>query len=296
MITKSDRVVIAAATIILTIISIVAIMPFWLMIASSLSSESSIAHNGYQLLPNEMSMDAYKYIFNQWSKIGRAYGITIFVTTIGTMLSLIITSMFAYGLGQKRIRGTKILFVMLVFSMLFNGGIVSTFYIYSNIFHIKDTIWALIVPGYMMSAFNVILVSMFYRTSIPSELYEAAEIDGANQMTVFLRIVIPLAKPILATVGMLTAVMYWNDWTNGLYYIREEKLYSIQQFLNMVQNNLQFLAQNPDIVGGNVSMADLPSTSTRMAIAVVAILPMLIIFPFIQKYFVKGITLGAVKG
>ena len=296
MITKADRKVIRIATVIMVIFSIAAILPFWILIASSFTSESSIAQNGYGFIPGEVSFEAYRYILNQWDKIGRAYLITILVTVCGTTLSLLVTSLFSYGVIQTKVRGTRVLFLLLIISMLFNGGTVANYYIWSRIFKVKDTIFALILPGYLMSAFNVILVSNYYRSSIPGELYEAAEIDGAAQMRIFARIVIPLSKPILATVGMLTAVCYWNDWTNGLYYIKEPALYSIQQYLNVVQNNLQFLMQNADKVGTAMSMADMPATSARMAIAVLAILPMLVVFPFLQKYFVKGITIGAVKG
>lgn len=295
MVTRGDRIAKTIAAIVLTIVCIISILPFWLMIASSLSSEGSVALYGYQLIPKEFSLGAYKYILNQWDKIGRAYMITIVVTVVGTALSVIITAMFAYGLQQDNVRGTKVIFILMIISMLMNGGIVSNYYIWTRVFHVTNTIWALILPGFLMNAFNVILVSMYYRSSIPTELYEAAEMDGAQPIGIFFKIVIPLSKPIIATVGMLTAVGYWNDWTNGLYYIKDESLYSIQQFLNTVQNNLQFLAQNAGKMSG-LTMSDLPTTSARMAIAVIAILPMLIAFPFFQKFFVKGIMIGAVKG
>ena len=296
MITKGDRRLIRIATVIMVFFSIMAILPFWILIASSFTSEASIAQNGYSLFPSELSLEAYRYILNQWSKIGHAYLITILVTVIGTGLSLFVTAMFSYGVIQRRVRGTGLLYLLLIISMLFNGGTVANYYIWTRIFKVKDTLAALILPGYLMSAFNVILVSNYYRSSIPGELYEAAEIDGATQFTIFSKIVLPLSKPILATVGMLTAVCYWNDWTNGLYFVKDQSLYSIQQYLNVVQNNLQFLMQNADKVGTGMSMADMPATSARMAIAVLAILPMLVVFPFLQKYFVKGITIGAVKG
>ena len=296
MVTKRDRKVVAAATVVMVLFSFIAVMPFVILIASSLSSEASIAVYGYRFIPHEISFDAYRFILNQWGKIGRAYLITVLVTVIGTVLSLTVTSLFSYGVIQSKVRGTKVLFILLIISMLFNGGTVANYYIWTRVFHVRDTLFALILPGYLMSAFNVILVSTYFRSSIPAEMYEAAEIDGATQFTIFHKIVLPLSKPILATVGMLTAVSYWNDWTNGLYFIKDPNLYSIQQYLNVVQNNLQFLMQNADKLGTQMSMADMPATSARMAIAVLAILPMLIVFPFLQKYFVKGITIGAVKG
>ena len=196
-------------------------------------------------------------------------------------------------LSKKGLPGRKFLVFFLVLTMLFNGGLVPTYLVYSNMIHIKDTIFALIVPSLLMNGFNVILIKNYFENNIPAELYESARIDGAGELFIFGRIAMPLSKPILATVGLLMGIAYWNDWQNGLYYLTDQKLYSVQNILNQINQNISYLASSG--VAG-VSMADLPTTTIRMAIALVGILPILIAYPFFQKYFAKGITMGSVKG
>ena len=228
------------------------------------------------------------------AQIGNAYGLTILVTIGGTAASLILVSMAGYALSRKGIPGMKVAFVLILITMLFNGGVVSSYIIYTNIFHIKNTIWALIVPNLLLNGFNIVLVRNFMEFNIPQELTEAAEIDGAGPFKVYRSIFIPLSKPILATVGLLSAVGYWNDWTNGLYFVDDSKLYTVQLLLNQMNNNVQYLASHSEITSGIAQ--PLPSVSIRMAIAVIGILPIIILYPFFQKYFEKGITIGAVKG
>lgn len=185
---------------------------------------------------------------------------------------------------------------MCVLTMLFNGGIVSTYYVYTSIFHIKNTIWALIVPNLLMNPFMVILVKNYFTNSISPSILEASRIDGASEFKIFGSIVIPLSQPILATVGMMTAIAYWNDWTNGLYFLTERdggNLYTIQLVLNSINENINFLANSSSLT--SAMTVTLPSTTMRMAIAVVGILPIMAAYPFFQKYFVKGIALGGVK-
>lgn len=255
--------------------------------------------NGFSFFPKEFSLEAYRYIVDKWALIGRGFPMTFIVTGLGTTLSLVISTLFAYGISKTEIPGMKFISFLLIFSMLFNGGLVATYYCYVNLYHIKDTIWALIVPNFLMNAFNVILIRNYFKTSIPASLEEAARIDGASEFRTFLSIVLPLSKPIMATVGLLTALGYWNDWTNGLYYLTKRggsHLYTIQNILNNINENVQALLQSASssqMVTGSV--ADLPSTTVRMAIAVVGIIPVVIAYPFFQKYFVKGITLGGVK-
>lgn len=292
---KKEKVFSAAAHIVLIVLSVLALIPFWLLVASSFMEESSVTRNGYQFWPSEFSTAAYKYILAQFSQIGHAYGITMIVTLIGTTLAILIVTMFAYGLTQKDVPGVKIIFILVLITMLFSGGIVPTYYIYTNVLHVKNTIWGLILPNLLINGFTVILVKNYFENSIPKELLEAAEVDGANHFHIVFKLVMPLAKPILATVGLLTAVAYWNDWTNGLYYITDENLYSIQQLLNRMNENIQFMANNAASLG-TMNVGTLPSATVRMAIAVVAIVPIIVIYPFFQKYFAKGITMGAVKG
>lgn len=292
---KEDRILQVIANVVLALLSLAAVIPFWLLIAASFTEEKTAIRLGYKFLPSEFSLNAYSYIFQQWTQIGRAYGVTILVTVVGTACSVLFITMFAYGLIQKDVIGVKVIMFLVLLSMLFNGGLVPTYIIYTNFLHVRDTIFGLLLPNLLMNGFTVILVKNYLQNNIPGELMEAAEMDGAGQYNIFFKIVIPLSTPILATIGLLNAVAYWNDWTNGLYYIKNPRLYSIQQLLNEMNSNIQFLANNATNLQG-ANLANLPSNTVRMAIAVVAILPIIIAYPFFQKYFAKGITMGAIKG
>jgi putative aldouronate transport system permease protein len=285
----------ATAHIVLASLTVLTVLPFVLLISASVTEERSVIANGYSLIPPAFSLAAYEYILAEWGQIGRAYGVTVLVTVIGTTVSLLIASMFAFGLLQKGVPGLKVVLILLLVTMLFNGGIVPTYYVYTRILQVRNTLFGLIVPNLLMNAFTVILVMAYIRHNVPAELFEAAEMDGANLFHIFFRIVAPLSTPILATVGLLTAITYWNDWINGLYYITKPELYTIQLLLNQINQNITFLASNASKLG-NVDLRSLPSATIRMAIVVVAILPILLAYPFFQKYFAKGIALGAVKG
>ncbi len=286
------------SNIILVILSLIALLPFMLLIIGSFTDNAAAIANGFTYWPEKWSLSAYDYIVKQWNYIMKAYFNTFLVTILGTAASLLITSMFGYVLSIAEMPGRRFLTFMSVFTMLFNGGIVSTYFIYSNVFHIKNTIFALIVPGLLMNAFTVMLFRNYYVGSVSLALQEAARLDGAGEFFIYFKIVVPLSKPILATVGLMSVLAYWNDWTNGLYYLTDRggsQLYTIQIILNKMNENVSFMANNASKLTG-VSVADLPSTTIRMAIAVIGILPILVVYPFFQKYFVKGITLGAVKG
>lgn len=286
-----------ASHIVLGAVSLMAIVPFVLLIIASFTDNQWAMVNGISFFPKEWSLDAYRYILNEWETIGRAYLMTIIVTVVGTVISIILTTTLAYALTDKELPGRKIISFLCVFTMLFSGGIVSSFYIWTQVFNIRNTIWALIVPNLLMNAFNIILVRNYFNSNIPASLKEAARIDGAGEFRIFTQIVFPLSKPIIATIGLMTAITYWNDWTNGLYYLTERKgshLYTTQIVLNTINENINFLASHAGQIG-NISVADIPSTTVRMAIAVVGVLPILIAYPFFQKYFVKGITMGSVK-
>jgi len=262
---------------------------------SSITSESALVRDGYSFFPKEFSIHAYKFIWDNAANVFRAYGITILVTVIGTSINVAMSALLAYPLSLKNLPGKRILNFYIFFTMLFNGGLVPTYLMYTGIFHINNTLLAYIVPGLLMSAMNVMLIRTFFATSIPDALFEAAQIDGASQFQIFFKIVLPLGKPILIAMGLLSGLGYWNDWTNGLYYIRDTKLYGIQNLLNKMISDLTALTQNAS-GASTVAIADIPSASVRMAIAFVAMLPILCLYPFLQRYFTKGIALGAVKG
>lgn len=281
---------------VLTVFALAAILPIILLILASFTDETIVMTNGYSFLPSKFSLAAYSYIASRASTIGRAYIMTILVTLVGTAVSIIITGMFAYVLSDPRIPGVKAMNFLCIFTMLFSGGIVASYYIWSNVFHVRDTLFALLLPNLLMNTFNVILVKNYYINSIPGALKESAKIDGCSEFGIFWKIIMPLSVPINATIGLMTGLAYWNDWTNGLYYLSERngsKYYTIQLILNQISNNISWLSKTAQSAG--TVNSTFPSTTARMAIGVIGIIPILIIYPFLQKYFVKGITVGAVK-
>lgn len=291
-----DRGIRVFGHLVLGVFSLMCVMPFLLMIVSSLSDEQSIIQHGYSFFPEKYSILAYQFLSLKSVEIGRAYLISIFVTVVGTIASLAITATVAYPLSRKDVPGRNFLNFYIVFTMLFSGGLVPQYLIYTQVFHLKNTMWALLIPSLLCNGFTVILMRSYYASSIPPALIESAKIDGAGELRIFRVIVLPLSLPILATVGLLSALMYWNDWFNGLIYLTKPQLFSLQNVLNRIMADIQFLrSTNTGNVSG-LSAANLPSETTRMAMASIGVVPILCAYPFFQKYFVKGIALGAVKG
>lgn len=282
------------STTILTVMVTLTLLPILLIIIASFTEETSLLQNGYSFIPKAWSFDAYYYIIKQGSVILRAYGVSVLVTVVGTVLSVAITTTLAYPMARTSFRYRNVLSFFVFFTMLFSGGIVPSYIMWTNYFHIKNTIWALIIPNYLVSAFNVILVKNFYANNIPGSLIEAAQLDGATEMQIFRKLVFPMARPVVATISLFTGLCYWNDWTNGLYYVDNQKLYSIQLLLMKIMNNIEALKANANLMGAGA--ISLPGTSVRMAIAFIGILPILIVYPFVQKYLVEGVVIGAVKG
>lgn len=285
------------AFVIVGFLAVLAILPFLLIVIASLTDENALAQYGYGFFPKKWSLDAYLYLGSQLQTILRAYGISIFVTGVGTGLSVLLTSMVAYPLSRKDFILHDKLSFFIFFTMLFNGGVVPSYIMWTQGFHLSNTVWALIFPNYLITAFNVFLVRNYDSMNIPAALIEAAQIDGASEMTVFIKVILPLSKPVLATVGLFTGVIYWNDWINSIYYINQPKLYSIQYYLMQLMQNIQFLQSgSAGTNAGAAAVMQMPATSIRMALAVIGVIPILIIFPFIQKYLIKGVVMGAVKG
>ena len=281
--------------IVMTIVTVIMIAPLVLLFIASISSEQTLLVNGYSFFPKELSLDAYRYILTNRQTVLRAYGMTILATAIGTAVNLLLSATLGYVLSVRNLPFRNAISFYVFFTMLFNGGLVPSYLMWTNTFHIQNTIWALIVPNFLLSAMNVILIRTYYATSIPEAIYESAQIDGASYFKVFSSIVLPLGKPILVTVGLFTGVSYWNDWTNGLYYVNNSKLFTIQILLNKMIQDLQALQANAS-TAGNAATLQIPTVSVRMAIAFVALLPILVVYPFLQKYFAEGIAVGAVKG
>ena len=284
-----------AATLILGVLSVLTLMPIVLIFIASITSEKALLSNGYSYFPESFSFDSYLYLLNQGATIFRAYGITILVTLIGTVGGVLITTMLAYPMSRKNFKYRNALSFFVFFTMLFSGGIVASYMMWSNIFHIKDTIWALIIPNYLVMGFNVFLARNYYANNIPDAIIESAEIDGAGEFRTFWKIVFPLSVPTIATISLFTAIVYWNDWINGLYYLTTPKYYGIQNLLIKIMNNVNFLKSGSSNFVGLANIK-LPGTSVRMAMAVIGILPILIVYPFVQKYLIKGVVVGAIKG
>ncbi|WP_342047960.1 carbohydrate ABC transporter permease [Bacillus sp. OTU530] len=293
---KSDRIIQWISHSFLMVLAAGSIIPFIILLSSSLTGEDAILRDGYSFFPKELSFAAYEYLLNNSASIVRAYGITIFVTVFGTFVSLAITALLAYALSRRDLPYRNVFAFFVFFTLLFNGGLVPTYLVYTQLFDLKNTIWALIIPGLLMNGFNVLLMRTFFITSIPEPVIESARMDGAGEFRTFFSIILPLSLPILATIGLLQTIHYWNDWFNGLIYITDPSLFSIQNILNRMISDIQFLASSD--LGTNASQAasQIPSTGVRMAIAVIGVLPILIAYPFFQKYLIKGIALGSVKG
>ncbi|MCM8711541.1 carbohydrate ABC transporter permease [Clostridium sp. SYSU_GA19001] len=283
--------------IVMILLGIFCLIPFILLISSSITDETALINNGYRIFPLKFSLAAYKYLLADSTGIIRGYGITLFVTVIGTTLNVLLTSFLAYPLSRKDLPKRNIIAFFVFFTMLFNGGLVPSYIMWTTVFHIKNTIFALIVPNLLMNAFFVMMMRTYFITNIPDEIIEAARIDGAGEGKILFSVVFPMSLPMLATLGMMAGLIYWNDWTNGLYYLTKPKLFSIQNILNRMLQDAQFLTSNMSMTSNMAaSAASIPTTGIKMAVAVLGALPIMLIYPFFQKYFIKGITVGAVKG
>ena len=283
--------------VILMVMSLLAIVPFLLLIVSSFTLQDEILVKGYSLFPQQFSLEAYQYLWRQRDQIFNAYGITVIVTLIGTFVNVLLTTLLAYPLSRPDLPGRKVMTFLVFFTMLFNGGLVPTYLIYTTYFSIKNTLAALLVPSLLMSSWYVLLCKSYFVNSIPSAVLESARIDGANDFVIYHKIILPLGKPIIATVTLFAGIAYWNDWYNGMIYLTDHKLFSIQNLLYRMLSDIQYMS-NIAQMGGQVDdlATQIPSTTVRMAIAVIGFLPIVIIYPFVQKNFVKGIAVGAVKG
>ena len=293
---KSERGFSNGAAVIMVLLAFICIFPVLLLFMSSITSEASLLKNGYSVFPEEFGFDAYRYLWMSREKILRAYGMTIAQTSVGTSLSVVVTTLLAYPLSRKDLPGRNVIAFYIFFTMLFSGGMIPSYMMWTQMFHIKDTFFALIFPSLFLSGFAVIMMRTYFSTNIPDNVLEAAKIDGASEVKILLRIVLPMSKPILSTVGLMTALAYWNDWMNGLYYLtKRTDLYTLQNLLNRLITSADFLSNNQanSLLAANIQV---PSVGVRMAVAVIAILPILVIYPFFQKGFVKGIVIGGVKG
>ncbi len=292
---KNDRGFQAILHIVMILLVVIVLFPIILLIMASMTQESEVILNGYSLWPQKFDFTAYQYIFGEGS-IFHSYMVTICVTLIGTVISLAITTMVSYTLTVPGLPGKRIISFYILFTMLFSGGLVPSYMMWSTMFHVKNTIFALILPNLLCNAFHVMIARSYFQSNIPQEILESARIDGMSEFGIFFKIVFPLSVPILATIGFMKALMYWNDWTNSLYYITDKNLVGIQALLNNMLTNVQYLAQSMDGTSIATGVANIPTLTMRMAVAVIGMLPMIILYPFFQKYYTKGLLIGAIKG
>ena len=285
------------------LLSLTFIIPMILVISISFSSEASVtAANsaGYSLFPKEFSLDAYRLAFKNPDKIVKGYIVTISESVLGTFLSCAVCGMIAYPLSRSSFAYKGPITFLVFFTMLFSGGMIPTYIIYTRWYHLADNFWVYILPGLSGGAWNTLMIRTFFK-SLPESLFESAKIDGAKELTIFFKIAVPLSKPVFATVGFMMLIGKWNDWNTSLLYIRNEDLYTLQYFLQRILNEAQFLknlAENPLFSGSNIDTTQFtaPAETLKNALCVIAAGPMLMVFPFFQKYFSKGMTIGAVKG
>ena len=271
------------------------ILPLVLMISISFSSEKAITEFGYKIFPKVFSLDAYKMCFQNPHQLVQSYKVTIAYSILGTFLATLIQSLMAYPLSRKnyKLKGfvTKLIFV----TMLFSGGLVPSYILNTKYLHLNNTFWIYILPG-LTNVWNVIVFRTFFQ-GLPDGLVEAAKIDGARELKIFFRIILPLSTPVLASLGFMTLVGKWNDWNTSLLYIRDSKLYSLQYLLQRILREVEYVKSLQNTSAATLISSDtLPTETMRYAMAILAAGPMLVIFPFFQKYFAKGMTVGAIKG
>ncbi|MEA4889572.1 MAG: carbohydrate ABC transporter permease [Clostridiaceae bacterium] len=285
---------------VLLILAIMTLLPLILVVIISFSSSRSIAEIGYSFFPTEWSYEAYRYLMKTGRQVLLSYRVTLLATATGTIASLFVMSMFAYVLAQRSFKPRKFLMFFTFFTMLFSGGLVPSYIVNVNYLHLYDNFLIFVLPS-LVSAYNIIILRTFIRTTIPETIFEAAKIDGANDLRIFFQIVVPLFKPGLATVGLFNVVSRWNEWFTGMLYIDNPDLVPLQTMLTRIQQNVDFIKNNAANVGGGMStqlqaaLKSLPSDSMRMAIAIVSVVPILFAYPFFQRYFISGLTIGSVK-
>lgn len=284
-------------SIILCLISLLMLIPLILVVIVSFSSEGSIALKGFSFFPTEWTLEGYLYLAKMGDQILASYKITIIITLVGTLMSLFVMTMYAYVLAQKNFVFSKFFMWILFFTMLFSGGLVPSYIMNVRYLHINDSIWIFLLPS-LVSVYNVIILRTFILTTIPDTLFEAARIDGAGHFRIYVSIVLPLFKAGIATIALFNVVSRWNDWFTGMLYIKKASLIPLQTMLKNIQDNIDFLKQNAQIAGtpdGIAFLNSLPDQNLRMACTIIVIIPILCAYPFFQRYFVQGLTMGSVK-
>ncbi len=277
------------------ILAVMCVIPLLFVFSISITDEEVLRINGYQMVPQVLSTSAYEFLWNERLTILRAAFMSMLVTVVGTMLSIALNTSMGYVVSRRNFKLKKIYTWMLFIPMVFNGGMLASYVVVNNILKLNNNIWALILP-LACSAFSVTICRTFFRTTVPDSIIESAKIDGAGQFRIWSQIVLPISKPVMATIGMFAAFGYWNDWFQASLYIQDTKKQTLQSLLNQMQKNIEYIANNPY---GGLSLREyklgMPTESVRMAIAIVIIVPIACTYPFFQKYFISGLTVGSVK-
>jgi len=281
--------------VIILVVTVCCLLPVLLVVVASFMDNTELTVSGFTLFPKKVTTFAYGYVFTQGGQILRAYGITIFVTVAGTAASVLIIAMYAYPLSLNNFRFKGFFTFIAFFTMLFGGGLVPWYILYTSYVPLKNTVWILIFP-YLFNAWYMLITRTFFKTNIPDSLYESAKIDGAGDFNIFIKIVIPLSKPVLATVALFATLTYWNDWYLCLIFITKDALVNLQYMMYRVQNNLNFLNLIRSSAGTAFATPTPPALSARMAMCVIGMGPIILAYPFFQRFFIKGLTIGAVKG
>ncbi|MFC5404038.1 carbohydrate ABC transporter permease [Cohnella soli] len=273
------------------------VFPFLFVVVISFTDENSLLEKGYKIWPAKWSADAYEYVFRTGDQLFRSYGVTLFVTIVGMLITVAMTTLYAYAISRRNFKFRKFFSFYAFFTMLFGGGLVPTYIVVAQMLELKDTIWALILPM-SLNAFNIFILRTFFQTMVPTPIIESGKIDGAGEFKILLRLVLPISLPGLATIALFSTLSYWNDWVNALLYIDSNRLVPLQALLMRIEQSMQFIIQNSALLNSGQSremLRSLPQETTRMAMVVLATGPIVLAYPFFQRYFVQGLTIGAVK-
>ncbi|KUP22546.1 carbohydrate ABC transporter permease [Paenibacillus sp. DMB5] len=283
--------------IIATLVALACIMPFVFTIIISLTEEKSLTRNGYQIWPEQWSLSAYSYLLEDSGQMLNSFLVSVLVTVLGVIISLVLILPYAYAISRTEFAYRKLFTFIAFLTMLFSAGLVPFYMMVAQVLHLKDTIWALILP-LSVNAFYIIVMRTFYRTTVEEGMIEAAKIDGAGDFSIFVRMVLPISLPGIATIGLFSALAYWNDWFNAMLFIDKPELTPLQYMLAKIQNNLQYLLENTDSLSTSDAtlVANLPQETIRMAMVVVATAPIVLAYPFFQRFFIQGLTVGSIKG
>ncbi len=284
-------------SVLFTMFSLLCVIPVLIVISSSLTSDTTILLNGYSIVPKKPDFASYVFVFSDQGRVIRAYVIQILTTVVGTTLSALITAMIAYPLSRKELPFRNFFSFFVFFTILFSGGLAPTYFVYTNILHLKNTFLILFVP-YLVGGFNVIILRTFFSTSVPVEIIESAKMDGAGEFRTFFQMVWPIALPGIATVALFTTIGLWNDWFLSMLYIDREALTNLQYMMYKTLRMAEYIKANANFRNsyGNDVLARLPVESSRMAMAIIGMAPIMVAYPFFQRYFIKGLTIGSIKG